>query len=59
MLVCAGFQPSNVRDKLKISPCHTIGGKGERKESEKIVESNSGIEMEIDAYYDNLLIRGF
>ena len=44
-LARARFQPSNVRDEPKRNPCHVIGGKDERKEGGKLVESNSGIEI--------------
>ena len=44
-LACAGFQSSNVRDEPQINPCRAIGGKDERNEGEKLIESNSGIKM--------------
>ena len=53
------FQPSNVRDNNQINPCCAIGGKGERKEDKKLVESNSGVEIKINADRGDLLIRGF
>ena len=58
-LSCAQFQPSNVRDEPKINPYHAIGGKDERKEGGKLVESNLGMEMQINVDRGDLLIRGF
>ena len=51
-LICAGFQPSNVRDGPLINPCHDIGGK-----NKKYIEPQTGIEFEADR--GDLMIRGF
>ena len=55
-LACAGFQPSNVRDELHITPCRDIGGKDVVN---KLVEPQTGIECELEADRGDLLIRGF
>ena len=55
-LACAGFQPSNVCDEQHINPCWDNGGKDE---SNKITESQTGVQCEISSNRDHLLIRGF
>ena len=55
-LACAGFQPCNVRDEPHIKPCRDNGGKDE---SNKLTESRTGVQCEIDSDQSDLLIRGF
>ena len=58
-LACAGFQSSNVCDEPQINPYRAIGGENERNEGEKLIENNSGIEMESTADRGDLPIHGF
>ena len=55
-LACAGFQPSNVRDKPYINPCREIGG---NNDVTKLVEPQTGLECELEGDRGDLLIRGF
>ena len=50
------FQPSNVRDESKINQCREIRGKNGGR---KLIESNSGLEREINSDCGDLLMRVF
>ena len=52
-LAYVGFQPSNVRDELLINPWRNIEGTNDGK----IVESQTGLEIEIDRSNNNKMIK--
>ena len=55
-LACAGFQLSNVRDEQHVNPCRDNGGKDE---SNKLAESQIGVQWDINSDQGDFLLRGF